>query len=73
MKSYTGYMKKMLVATVCLYITSGPRNIEIFMLKDEICYDNLKGAIPNAEINLKKLFEIEENRDKIHYFRTKTP
>ena len=58
-RQQTGCTQKMMIATVCLYITGGPRQIDIYMLKEGIAYDNLTGILPGADITLKTLYQVQ--------------
>ena len=70
--NFQGKKRREVLATVRQSMESGPRAMEVYVLKEGIKYTDLL-SYPHEEPSLEELYEVTANKSLIHFFRTRKP
>lgn len=50
-----------------------PRCFDVYMVREGVTYESLKGVVPMKEYGLDELYQLHENKDKIWHFCNRRP
>ena len=54
-------------------MTMEPRCFDVYMVREGVTYESLKGVVPMKEYGLDELYQLHENKDKIWHFCNRRP